>query len=41
LKEKIIDYCIQVAAGEIIPKAAQFLQDDFIHRKRGVSLYTW
>jgi hypothetical protein len=23
LKEKIIDYCIRVATGEIIPKAAQ------------------
>jgi len=36
--EKILDFCIQVASGEIIPKAVQLQQDDFIPWKRGVSL---
>jgi len=36
--EKILDYCIKVASGEIIPKAVQLQQDDFIPWKRGVSL---
>ena len=36
--ERILDYCIQVASGEIIPKAVQLQQDDFIPWKRGVSL---
>ena len=36
--EEILDYCIKAASGEIIPKAAQLQQDDFIPWKRGVSL---
>lgn len=36
--ENILDYCIKAASGEIIPKAVQLLQDDFIPWKRGVSL---
>ncbi|NGY37617.1 altronate dehydratase [Flavobacterium sp. XN-5] len=36
--EDILDYCIKVANGEIIPKAVQLNQDDFIPWKRGVSL---
>ncbi len=36
--EEILDYCIKVAGGEIIPKAVQLAQDDFIPWKRGVSL---
>ena len=36
--EKILDYCIKVASGEIVPKAVQLQQDDFIPWKRGVSL---
>jgi altronate hydrolase len=36
--EEILDYCIKVASGEIIPKAVQLAQDDFIPWKRGVSL---
>ena len=34
----ILDYCIAVASGNIIPKAVQMNQDDFIPWKRGVSL---
>lgn len=34
----ILDYCIEVASGNIIPKAVQMNQDDFIPWKRGVSL---
>ncbi|WP_430895027.1 MULTISPECIES: UxaA family hydrolase [unclassified Paraflavitalea] len=34
----ILEYCIKAASGEIIPKAVQLLQDDFIPWKRGVSL---
>jgi len=36
--EEILDYCIAVASGNIIPKAVQMAQDDFIPWKRGVSL---
>jgi altronate hydrolase len=36
--ERILDYVIRVASGEIIPKAVQLEQDDFIPWKRGVSL---
>jgi altronate hydrolase len=36
--EFILDYCIKAASGEIIPKAVQLQQDDFIPWKRGVSL---
>ncbi len=35
---QILDYCIQVASGETIPKTVQLQQDDFIPWKRGVSL---
>lgn len=38
LGEEILDFCIKVASGEIIPKAVQLAQDDFIPWKRGVSL---
>jgi altronate hydrolase len=36
--EAILDYCIEVANGNIIPKAVQLNQDDFIPWKKGVSL---
>jgi altronate hydrolase len=36
--EEIIEYCIRAASGEVIPKAVQLNQDDFIPWKRGVSL---
>lgn len=36
--EEILEYCIRVAGGEVIPKAVQLNQDDFIPWKRGVSL---
>lgn len=36
--EEILDHIIQVASGEIQPKAVQLGQDDFIPWKRGVSL---
>ncbi|MFY7964438.1 MAG: altronate dehydratase, partial [Chitinophagaceae bacterium] len=36
--EEILEYCIKVASGEVIPKAVQLNQDDFIPWKRGVSL---
>ena len=36
--ERILNYIIQVASGEIEPKAVQLGQDDFIPWKRGVSL---
>lgn len=36
--ERILEYVIQVASGEIEPKAVQLGQDDFIPWKRGVSL---
>ena len=35
---EILEFCIKVASGEIIPKAVQLGQDDFIPWKRGVSL---
>ena len=36
--EEILEYCIQAASGQVIPKAVQLNQDDFIPWKRGVSL---
>lgn len=36
--ERILDYVIQVASGEIQPKAVLLEQDDFIPWKRGISL---
>jgi altronate hydrolase len=36
--EEILEFCIKVASGEVIPKAVQLAQDDFIPWKRGVSL---
>ncbi|HEX7847882.1 MAG TPA: altronate dehydratase family protein [Chitinophagaceae bacterium] len=36
--EEILEFCIKVASGELIPKAVQLAQDDFIPWKRGVSL---
>ena len=36
--EEILEYCIKVASGEIVTKAMQLAQDDFIPWKRGVSL---
>jgi altronate hydrolase len=36
--EEILEYCIKVAGGEVIPKAVLLNQDDFIPWKRGVSL---
>lgn len=36
--EEILEFCIKTASGEIIPKAVQLNQDDFIPWKRGVSL---
>jgi altronate hydrolase len=36
--EAILEYCIAAASGEVIPKAVQLGQDDFIPWKRGVSL---
>ncbi|WP_460609149.1 UxaA family hydrolase [Hymenobacter terrigena] len=36
--EEILEFCIKVASGEIIPKAVLLGQDDFIPWKRGVSL---
>lgn len=36
--EEILEFCIQVAGGNIIPKAVLLNQDDFIPWKRGVSL---
>ena len=36
--EEILEFSIKVASGEIIPKAVQLAQDDFIPWKRGVSL---
>ncbi len=34
----ILEYCIKAASGEVVPKAVQLNQDDFIPWKRGVSL---
>ncbi|TKC06738.1 altronate dehydratase [Pedobacter polaris] len=36
--EDILEYCIKVASGEVIPKSVLLNQDDFIPWKRGVSL---
>ena len=36
--EAILEYCIRVASGDVIPKAVLLNQDDFIPWKRGVSL---
>lgn len=36
--EDILEYCLKAASGELIPKAVQLNQDDFIPWKRGVSL---
>jgi len=36
--ERILDFAIRVASGEILPKAVLLGQDDFIVWKRGVSL---
>lgn len=36
--ETILEYCIKAASGEVVPKAVQLNQDDFIPWKRGVSL---
>ncbi len=38
LGEEILEYCIRAASGDVIPKAVQLNQDDFIPWKRGVSL---
>ena len=35
---EILEYCIKAASGDVIPKAVQLNQDDFIPWKRGVSL---
>jgi len=35
---EILNYCIRAASGDVIPKAVQLNQDDFIPWKRGVSL---
>jgi len=36
--EEILEHCIKAASGEVVPKAVQLNQDDFIPWKRGVSL---
>lgn len=36
--EEILELCIKTASGEIVPKAVQLHQDDFIPWKRGISL---
>jgi len=36
--EEILEYCIEAASGEVVPKAVLLNQDDFIPWKRGVSL---
>jgi len=36
--EELLEYCIMAAGGEVVPKAVQLNQDDFIPWKRGVSL---
>ena len=36
--EEIMEYCIKAASGDVVPKAVQLNQDDFIPWKRGVSL---
>jgi altronate hydrolase len=35
---EILEFCIKVASGEVIPKAVRLGQDDFMPWKRGVSL---
>ncbi len=35
---EILEYCIRAASGDVLPKAVQLNQDDFIPWKRGVSL---
>ena len=35
---EILEYVVKVASGEVISKADQMNQNDFIHWKRGVSL---
>lgn len=35
---EILELCIKVASGEVIPKAVELQQDDFIPWKRGISL---
>jgi altronate hydrolase len=36
--EDLLELCIQVASGEVTPKAVALGQDDFLPWKRGVSL---
>ena len=36
--EDILEYCIKVASGLVVPHAVRLNQDDFIPWKRGVSL---
>ncbi|MGI8602268.1 MAG: UxaA family hydrolase [Verrucomicrobiales bacterium] len=36
--EALLDLCIEVASGRVVPKAVQLGQDDFLPWKRGVSL---
>jgi len=36
--ERILNYVIQLASGEVEPKSVKLGQDDFIPWKRGVSL---
>jgi altronate hydrolase len=36
--DRILNYIIEVASGNVQPKAVQLGQDDFIPWKRGVSL---
>ena len=36
--EEILNLCIQTASGEVIPKAVQLQQDDFIPWKKAISL---
>jgi altronate hydrolase len=36
--ERILDYVIRVASGELEPKSVQLGQDDWIPWKRGISL---
>jgi altronate hydrolase len=35
---RLLDYVLAVASGEVVPKAVQLGQDDFIPWRRGVSL---
>ncbi|MEP7253297.1 MAG: hypothetical protein ABI683_12980 [Ginsengibacter sp.] len=36
--ETILNYTIEVASGNAVPKAVELQQDDFIPWKRGISL---